>query len=276
MSSGWTAAGPGQRRHLQRYLHLRAWLDRHPARFGYLFRRRCLPRQHHREPARRADGRPGDDAVILGRPEPGRPAGDLHGHRHAHHPRHWHGGLLCRRLGHRDLRVRHPVPHPGRPPTYTATCTTSALPTGSHAISASYSGDSVYPGQFREPGRRPDGEPGAADGHRVGRRDDLRGTPPAITPSYTGFVNGDGPASLDTAPACATTATSASPAGSTRAVAQRRRPDYAISYVNGVVTVGQASTALAYTARSRSPRGTSFVPAAALSSPASACQPASR
>jgi hypothetical protein len=35
----------------------------------------------------------------------------------------------------------------------------------------------------------------------------------AITASYTGFVNGDNPASLTTQPTCTTTATSTSPAG---------------------------------------------------------------
>ena len=36
-------------------------------------------------------------------------------------------------------------------------------------------------------------------------------SPPAITPSYAGFVNGDSTTSLSSLPACTTTATSASP-----------------------------------------------------------------
>ena len=75
------------------------------------------------------------------------------------------------------------------------------------------------------------------------------GTPPVITPAYTGFVNGDGAGSLSTAPACSTTATSASPAGtypsSCTGVAD---PNYAISYLPGTVTVGQAAQAISFTA----------------------------
>ena len=50
------------------------------------------------------------------------------------------------------------------------------------------------------------------------------GTPPAITPAYTGFVNGDGVSSLTTEPTCSTTATSASPVpGSPYALLVHRR-----------------------------------------------------
>jgi hypothetical protein len=61
---------------------------------------------------------------------------------------------------------------------------------------------------------------------------------PAITPSYSGFVIGDSPASLATQPSCSTTVTSASPAGAypsdCRGAAD---PNYQISYVSGSVTV---------------------------------------
>src|SRR5260370_5488527 len=40
------------------------------------------------------------------------------------------------------------------------------------------------------------------------------GTPPAVTPSYAGFVNGDTAASLTAAPVCATNATAQSNVGS--------------------------------------------------------------
>ncbi len=40
------------------------------------------------------------------------------------------------------------------------------------------------------------------------------GSVPAITPSYSGFVNGDSASSLTTRPTCSTTATSSSPVGS--------------------------------------------------------------
>ncbi len=157
--------------------------------------------------------------------------------------------------------------------TYTATCTTSSLAVGAHAIAASYSGDSVDPASSGSLAGGQTVNPAPLTVTASGGAMTYGGTPPAITPSYTGFVNGDGPASLDTAPACATTATSASPAGTyPSSCAGAAGPDYAISYVNGVVTVGQASTALAYTGPQSASAGTGFVPAAALSSPASACQ----
>ena len=75
------------------------------------------------------------------------------------------------------------------------------------------------------------------------------GTPPVITPAYSGFVNGDGPGSLSTAPSCSTTATSASPAGTyPSSCAGAAGADYAISYLPGTVTVGQAAQAISLTA----------------------------
>ncbi len=63
---------------------------------------------------------------------------------------------------------------------------------------------------------------------------------PKITPSYFGFVAGQGPSALTTAPVCSTTATASSPAGTdvttcTGAV----DPNYMISYVPGVATISQ-------------------------------------
>ena len=71
------------------------------------------------------------------------------------------------------------------------------------------------------------------------------GTVPTITPSYSGFVNGDTAASLTTPPTCSTTATGVSPAGSypsscTGAV----DPNYAITYVGGAVLIGPAPLAI--------------------------------
>jgi hypothetical protein len=67
-------------------------------------------------------------------------------------------------------------------------------------------------------------------------------TPPAITPAYSGFVNGDGPGSLTTAPTCSTTATSASPPGSyPSSCSGAADPNYAISYDPGTVTVTPAA-----------------------------------
>ncbi len=69
------------------------------------------------------------------------------------------------------------------------------------------------------------------------------GTAPTITPSYSGFVNGDNAASLATAPTCSTTATSASTvAGSPYASSciGATDPNYTITYVNGSVMVTKA------------------------------------
>jgi len=65
---------------------------------------------------------------------------------------------------------------------------------------------------------------------------------PTITPSYSGFVNGDDASSLTTAPTCTTTATSSSPVGNyPSACAGASDPNYTISYVNGAVVVGSAA-----------------------------------
>ncbi len=67
------------------------------------------------------------------------------------------------------------------------------------------------------------------------------GTVPAITPSYSGFINGEGPADLDTQPTCSTTATSSSPAGSyPSSCTGGADPQYDFAYVNGSVTVDRA------------------------------------
>jgi YVTN family beta-propeller protein len=158
--------------------------------------------------------------------------------------------------------------------TYTATCTTSSLSAGSHPISASYSGDG---------GSSPASSGSLATGQTVNPAPltitassgsmAYDGTPPAITASYSGFVNGDGPGSLSTAPTCSTTATSSSPVGSyPSSCSGGADPNYAISYIAGQVNVAQASTALAYTGPSSVSAQASLVPSATLSSPASACQ----
>jgi uncharacterized repeat protein (TIGR01451 family) len=74
------------------------------------------------------------------------------------------------------------------------------------------------------------------------------GTPPVITPAYSGFVNGDGPSSLSSAPTCSATATS-SPVGTyPSSCTGAADPNYAISYVSGQVSVGQAAQSISITA----------------------------
>jgi len=73
--------------------------------------------------------------------------------------------------------------------------------------------------------------------------------PPAITASYSGFVNGDGPGNLTTMPTCSTTATSTSPVGSYPTTCSGASdPDYAISYTQGTVTVTQATPQITWPA----------------------------
>ena len=64
---------------------------------------------------------------------------------------------------------------------------------------------------------------------------------PTITPSYSGFVNGDSASSLTTPPTCSTSATASSPVGSyPSSCAGAVDPNYTISYVGGEVVVGSA------------------------------------
>jgi len=61
---------------------------------------------------------------------------------------------------------------------------------------------------------------------------------PALTASYSGFVNGDTSASLTTSPTLATTATPASPVGGYAITASGAvDPNYTISYVSGTLTI---------------------------------------
>jgi hypothetical protein len=157
--------------------------------------------------------------------------------------------------------------------TYSATCTTTPISAETHAITASYSGDSSYPGAT-----------GTLAGGQTVNPVPLTVTassgsmtygqaPPTVNPLYTGFVNGDGPGSLGQAPACSTNATSSSPVGTYPSdCTGAADPNYVISYAGGVVTVTQAATALTYTGPPSVAHGASFTPTATLSSPASACQ----
>jgi hypothetical protein len=66
---------------------------------------------------------------------------------------------------------------------------------------------------------------------------------PTLTASYSGFVNGDTPASLTSPPSLTTTATSASPVGTYAITASGAvDPNYTIKYVPGTLTVTQAAT----------------------------------
>ncbi len=82
--------------------------------------------------------------------------------------------------------------------------------------------------------------------------------PPAIMPSYSGFVNGDGPGALNTAPTCSTTATANSLVGTYPSTCSGGSdPDYAISYVPGQVVVGAAALVVTASSGSMTYGGTS-------------------
>jgi MBG domain (YGX type) len=77
------------------------------------------------------------------------------------------------------------------------------------------------------------------------------GSVPALTATYTGFVNGDGASSLTTAPTLSTTASPISPVGTyTTSASGAVDPNYIISYQTGTMTVGKAN--LTVTADSKS------------------------
>ncbi len=120
-----------------------------------------------------------------------------------------------------------------------ASLTVPPLPVGAHEISAIYPGDaehtsvgslltfSVTPAPLTVT---------ASDGSQV-----YAGTPPPITPGYSGFVNGDSAASLTTAPACTPgTSASSAPGSYASSCAGAADPDYAFTYDNGTVTVTSA------------------------------------
>jgi hypothetical protein len=71
------------------------------------------------------------------------------------------------------------------------------------------------------------------------------GVPPTITPSYHGFVNGEGPGNLNPQPRCSTTATRSSPVGTYPSSCSRAVDrNYTITYVEGSVTVSYAINAV--------------------------------
>ena len=86
------------------------------------------------------------------------------------------------------------------------------------------------------------------------------GSMPPVGPSYNGFVNGDGPASLTTQPTCSTGATSSSPVASYGTTCQGAAdPDYLIGYVSGNVSVVPAM--LTVTADNQAMQSGSTMPA---------------
>ena len=91
---------------------------------------------------------------------------------------------------------------------------------------------------------------------------------PAITPIYSGFVNGDSASSLTLAPTCTTTATSSSPVGTyPSSCSGAVDVDYAFSYTAGAVKVNAAPVPPATTTTTIPPAPPKAFPDAGLSYP---------
>jgi hypothetical protein len=126
--------------------------------------------------------------------------------------------------------------------SYTATCTTSSLLAGTHQIDAQYSGDSAdlssSASLIETVGPAPLTITALSPTITYGQ------SVPSISASYAGFVDGDGPSSLRTGPTCvaAETQSSTPDAGAYPTLCSGASdPNYNISYVGGVLTVGQAT-----------------------------------
>jgi hypothetical protein len=103
------------------------------------------------------------------------------------------------------------------------------------------------------------------------------GSVPAVTASYSGFVNGESASDLTTLPTCATNATSSSSVAGSPYIthcADASDPNYIISYVRGTMTVAPAATSLSYTGPAQVATSGSLQPSASLSSTAEACKSA--
>ena len=152
-----------------------------------------------------------------------------------------------------------------------ASLTTTALGAGNHLIRALYSGDSnftlsldaltqtVTPAPLTITANNQTKVYGQAN--------------PALTVSYSGFVNGDTSASLTTQPTVTTTATTSSPVGSYPITASGAvDPNYTISYVAGTLTISPDATT---TAASSSTTSTGFGQTVTLTATVTANAPGS-
>ena len=124
----------------------------------------------------------------------------------------------------------------------TATCTVSGVVVGTYGATASYSGDSYYTGSSGSDTTATVG-PAALTITASSGSFTYGGTPPSISPSYAGFVNGDSPSALSTLPSCSTPAVSSSPVSGSpypSTCSGAVDSNYDISYVNGSVTISAA------------------------------------
>jgi len=87
---------------------------------------------------------------------------------------------------------------------------------------------------------------------------------PTITPSYSGFVNGQSASVLGTAPTCTTAYTTTSNAGTTPATSCSGAvaANYSFSYTDGTVTIGQATPTISWSNASADYGDAAFTPTA--------------
>ena len=128
-----------------------------------------------------------------------------------------------------------------------AQCSTSSLAVGSYVFKAKYSGDSNYAGSTSSgAGAGLTVDPAPLVVTPLSASTTYGSAAPAITPSYTGFVNGDTAASLTTQPTCNTAVTAATPAGGYSSTCSGASdPNYTISYQVGTITVEPAPLSIA-------------------------------
>jgi hypothetical protein len=136
-----------------------------------------------------------------------------------------------------------------------STTATSSSPVGSYPSSCSGAVDSNYTFTYVNGSVQVNPAPlsiaASSDSMTYG------GTVPTITPSYSGFVNGDNAGSLTTAPTCATAATSTSPVGSyPTSCSGAVDANYTITYVNGSVHVNRAPLSIVASSSSMTYGGT--------------------
>ncbi len=120
-----------------------------------------------------------------------------------------------------------------------STTATSASPAGTYPITATGAVDPNYTFTY-QPGTMTVGKATltvTADNKTM----PLGGPLPALTITYSGFVNGDNLSSLTTQPTSTTTATAASPAGGYPITPHGgSSPNYNFTYINGTLAVAQA------------------------------------
>jgi hypothetical protein len=124
--------------------------------------------------------------------------------------------------------------------SYQAECSTSSLPVGQNAITAQYSGDVVSTASSSGT-TTVTVAPAPLVITASSASTTYGSAPPTITPSYSGFLNGDSASSLSAPPVCSTAAKSSSPAGSyPSSCAGAANSNYVITYQGGTVTVDPA------------------------------------